>query len=367
MPGKKAQWGCVLAVLVAGSSAPAQQGAPNAPSYCRYARAVADSEAALLIGPELFARVGALDAGTASGTEVPLGQPVLRLTAGIGFSGTNAIRASLLRQRANAECRRYASGQRLEGALLAASGPGPVAALDARARLLADGVAEAERILAGVREDVNRSRATLDELNAVQLKLEGLRAALEQTRSEMARVAARGVGPQGSLLDMLGEFRAADAELEAADANLRRLAAFDVEVRAGYDRVFDASPQQLPLFAMLHLSFRPGWFWQPAPEARAEEGRAAWAMERADGLGARVLRQVAELRGESASIHRRLSEVRALTADLEGQLRDLQTLETDRIRRFRDSVTLELLRLRAERAWLEARDRQLSALVGEES
>ncbi|MCP3141913.1 coiled-coil domain-containing protein [Pyxidicoccus xibeiensis] len=338
----------------------------RAGGYCDFVRGVGDAEAALELAPELFVGFGAVNAGEAEGGAgaAPLGEPKLRVTAGVGYDFVGLYRGRTLRKRAEAECRRQRALSMLEAATRQGSGLGEEAALEARARVLQDALPRAEELVNGLRNDLREGRTTLEELNAVQVRLDNLRALATSTALARERLAARPRVPEGQRLDMLlEELRVADDQVEDAAGGLRRAQAWELSLRGGYDELVDVD-QDVPLFGQLTLSYNLGHLWQGSANARAREGRQRALREDVTGASQRVSELVAELRALQRSEEGRLREVSTLVTDLEGQLREVEALQTREVRRFRDYLLLELTRLRAEQAYLSAHVQSLGTFLG---
>lgn len=360
-------WGVALCLAAGGVQAqPAAAPREEVPGYCQYVRGVADAESAVLLAPELFATTGAVNAGEATGGSAPLGAPKLRLTAGVGYDLVGLYRGLAFRRRAEADCRRYRALSALQAAVqTGASGIGAEPALAARASVLETALPQGEQLLARLREDVRVGRATVEELNALQLRLDGLRALSSDTAREREALAARVPLADQPLSVLLQELRAAEDALEEISAGLRSATAWDVRLRGGYDEVFDVQ-QDVPLFGTLTVSYNLGGLWQSGANARAREGRRLAAREEVEGIERRVDLLLHELRAAREAEQARLREVTVLVTDLEGQLRGIESLQTNQVRRYRDYLTLELARLRAEQAYLKAHVEGLDAFLGAE-
>jgi hypothetical protein len=361
------------ALLSLAAPALAQEAPPAAPpqvedragGYCDFVRGVADAEAALEFAPELFAGFGAVNAGEADGGGgVPLGEPTLRVTAGVGYDFVGLYRGRTLRKRAEAECRRQRAVALLEAAVRQGSGLGEEAALEARAKVLRDGLPRAEELVASLRNELREGRTTLEELNAVQVRLDNLRALATSTTLARERLAARPRVAEGQRLEsVLEELRTADDAVEGYAGGLRRARAWRLSVRGGYDELIDVD-QGTPLFGQVTLSYNLGHLWQGSANARAREGRRRAMSDEVSGVPQRVTELVAELRAVQRTEEGRLREVSTLVTDLEGQLREVEALQTREVRRFRDYLLLELTRLRAEQAYLSAHVQSLGAFLG---
>jgi hypothetical protein len=360
-------WG-VLAGLGAGAArAQEQAGEARDPGYCAFVRGVGDAESAVLLAPDVFASVGVVNAGEAGdGGGVPLGGPTPRITAGLNYDLVGLYRGLAIRRRAEAECERYRAMSALQSAVKRGPDVGAEAALAARAQVLEAALPEAEQLLASLREDVKAGRATVEELNALQLRLDGLRALAHETRKERERLAALPrPTEQRPVSAWLQELRAADDRVEQESGSLRRASAWNVRLRGGYDELVNVR-QDVPLFGMLTVSYNLGSLWQPAANARAREGRRLALEEDVEGVSQEVARLLRELRAAHGADEARLREVSVLVTDLEGQLKDIQAMETAKVRRYRDYLVLELARLRAEQAWLRAHVSELARFLGEE-
>jgi hypothetical protein len=338
----------------------------RAAGYCDFVRGVADAQAALELAPDLFAGLGAVNAGEAAGGAGtnPLGSPKLRVTAGVAYDFVGLYRGSALRKRAEADCRRQRALAALQAAVSQGSGLGEESALEARARVLEDALPRAEERVTALRDDLREGKTTLEELNAVQVRLDNLRALATDTALARARLAARPRFPEGQrLATMMEELRAADDAVEAYSGGLRRAEAWRLSLRGGYDELLDVH-QDTPLFGQLTLSYDLGHLWQGSANARAREGRRRATLDEVLGVPQRINELVAELRTLQRAEEGRLREVSTLVTDLEGQLREVEALQTREIRRFRDYLLLELTRLRAEQAYLRAHVESLNAFLG---
>ncbi|MCY1078728.1 hypothetical protein [Archangium lansingense] len=357
----------VLAGLGAGvAGAEEPEGEARDPGYCAFVRGVGEAESTMLLAPDVFASVGLVNAGEAGGVGgVPLGSPTPRITAGVNYDFVGLYRGLSIRRRAEAECERYRALSALQAAAKRGADVGAEAALAARAQVLEAALPESEQLLASLREDVKEGRATVEELNALQLRLDGLRSLAYETAKERERLAALPRPAERPLSSWLKDFRAADDRVEAEAASLRSASAWKVQVRGGYDELINVQ-QDVPLFGALTVSYNLGSLWQPSANARAREGRRRALEEDVEGVSQDVARLLRELRSGHLAEEARLREVSVLVSDLEGQLREFQAMETAKVRRYRDYLMLELARLRAEQAWLKTHVAELSRFLGEE-
>ncbi|MDC0707030.1 hypothetical protein POL68_00960 [Stigmatella sp. ncwal1] len=364
-------WGalpCFAALHVASAqSNPSAQeeGGPSAPAWCEYTRSVAAAESAVLLAPEVFGSAGVVNAGDAAG-DAPLGSQTLRLTAGLGYNVVNAYRGVTLRRRAEAECRRYKAFAALQSAFQAGAEIGTGPAFAARLAVLEAAIPEGARLLEALKVDLQEGRATVEELNGLQLRLEQLRTLAYETARMRERLAHLPPPPSQPLPTLLQALHAADDEVERLAGTLRRTAAWDIRLRGGYDELIDVR-QDVPLFGVLTVSYNLGGWAQSKANARARSTRQQASTEEVEGFPQQVERMLQDLRATRRLEETRLREVSALAGDLEGQLREVQALETVKVRRFRDYLVLEVARLRAEQAWLQAHLNALEAFLGSPS
>jgi len=358
----------VIAAL-APASAPARaqqegsaQEAQPEPGFCQFVDGVADAETALLVAPDLFTAIGVINAGEADG-DTPLGAPKGRFQLGIEYDFIDLWKGLELQSRARAACKRYRAQTALESAVRAGPEVGAAPALAARAEVLAASLPHAEKLLAALREDLREARATLDEVDVVRLRLDELRQSARNAVLARERVETLPHGNVGSLVEAIELFREADAEVEEIEGGLRSLDAWSLEVRGGYDEIFDVD-QEVPLFGMLTLRFDIGGLWVPGANRRAAAGRKRWIEE--DVMSAD--RRVSELLGHLRSIRNaervRLDEVTLLVNDLARQLDEVQVLGTSRVRRYETFLFFEIVRLQGEKAYLETHLAEIDKLLG---
>lgn len=361
---------CLAALHPASAQSPAtpEVGSSSEPSWCEFIRGMTDSETAVLLAPEVFASTGVVNAGEASSGagDAPLGAPKLRITAGLGYELAGVYRGMTLRRRAEAECRRHQVMQLLQAALESGPDAGSGPALKARLEVLEAAFPEGERLVEAIRADIRDGRATLEELNAVQLRLDALRALAAETLRDQERLARLPPRPERPLSSLLQELRDAEDEIERLSGKVRRSTAWSITLRGGYDELVNV-PQDVPLFGMITVSYKLGGLSQSAADERARSARLKALGEEVEGLPQRVARLIEQLRATRGAEETRLREVTVLVGDLEAQLQSLQSLETVKIRRFHDYVVLELARLRAEQAWLKAHLASLGSFLDREA
>ncbi|WP_373047759.1 hypothetical protein [Vulgatibacter sp.] len=336
--------------------------AAGASGYCEYVEAVADAETALLAAPDLFGSIGVVNVGEAEGG-VTLGEPRGRLTLGLEYDFIELWRGLELQSHAEAECRRYRARTTLESAVRAGAEVGAAPALAARAQVLAEALPYAEALLEQMRGDVREARATVDEVDVVRLRLDQLRSEARDVVVAQQRIESLPHGARGPLVSAIQSYRSADAEVEQIEGGIRNLRSWGLEVRGGYDEIFDLE-QDVPLFGLVTLRFDLGGLWIPGANERAREGRRRWIEEDVMGADRRVSELVGQLRSVRDAEKARLAEVTLLVDDLARQLQEVKGLGTSRVRRYETFLFFELTRLRGEQAYLQAHVGEIDRILG---
>ncbi|MCL4223102.1 MAG: hypothetical protein KJZ91_01355 [Myxococcales bacterium] len=337
----------VAAAAAAALGLGAAAGDARADAFCDHARAVAAAERATLVAPEVFASFGYVEQPAAAATPTTTSDD-LRLTLGVRYSLGELYQGAVVGQRADAACRRHRALARVQALPQRR-------ALAARARVLDAALAEAARALDQAAGDLAARRATAQEVTAIRLRVDQLRAQAVATARELATLPA---GADDSLAGALAAYQRADAEVERHDGRLRGARAWDVSVRVGYDRFLDADDES-PYFAVVAASFDLGWLAQ-----RPASKRAAAARQRLvrDEPGAT---STAAMRALLAAQRQRAAEAGVLADELEHQLDALRRVGGEDGKRFRQTVWFEWVAARAEHAYLEAHAAALGEVLGE--
>jgi hypothetical protein len=336
-------------------------------AYCTYARGVANSESSLLFVPQIF-----FDYGVVNGNDVSTGAggvtsapPTQRLTFGARYSLMGVYRGITNQQRAGADCDRYRAASGLARFLVENREQVSPAALDAKLAVLRAALPKAQEIARSLRGAVERARATVEELQATQVRVDELATATLEAETQRAGLPpARASLPSPSAL--LRQHREADAEVMKYEGRLRMAQAFDVSVRGGYDRFFGLR-DDLPLFGVISLTINPAIVYQPFAESDAARARARFVRSENDAVEQKVELLASRLRALLAGERRRLGEVRTLLADVEGRLRTLESIDSDRLRRFREATWFDWVRLKAEHEFLRVHVGELTTALGEDA
>ena len=333
-------------------------------AYCAFAEGVAKSQSALLFAPQLF-----LDFGVVNGNDVTTGAggvtsapPTERLTFGARYSlVAGLVRGVVNRQRAAADCERYRASSGLARFLVENREQVSPAALDAKLAILRSALPRAQEVLRTLRATVERARATVEELEATQVRVDDLEAALMQAETLRAGLPTRTTLPSPS--ELLRRHRAADEEVQKYEARLRLTEAFDVSVRGGYDRFFGLR-DDLPLFGVISLTINPAIVYTPFAEADAARAKTRVVRLENDAVEQKAELLAARLKALLAGERRRLGEVRVLLADVEGRIHSIESIENDKLRRFRESMWFDWVKLKAEHEFLRVHTTELTTTIG---
>lgn len=339
----------VSAVLVAASAGPA---AAEGDAYCDYVEGVAAAESALLLSPELFGTFGYIDQPVGSAPEATSND--LRVTAGVQVRLGSMYQGLLTRRRAKADCRRSRALDQVDAGTLRR-------ALDAQAKVLDAALPRAKKILAQADADLRARRASAAEVTATRVRVDALRELATRTRAELEALPAASSGNAGAAL---GAYHHADAEVEDAEASLRRAEAWQLDLRVGYDQFLDEQDDS-PYFAMVSVGFNIGWLFQGGANQRAASARRR--MVREQHAAGRANATTARLRAMLEVETRRAEETAALAGDLEQQVEQLRQIGGDAARRFRDTVWFEWVQAKAEHEYYAAHVAGLREVLGEEA
>jgi hypothetical protein len=341
------------------------QSAQDAAAYCEYVAGVADSDSALDMSPTLFGT-----AGLVSGQDVSPGGSLLgprtRVIAGASYSLAGLYRGVEMRLAARAECRRYRAVSELHAFLESYKDGLTRTSLEAKLRVLEEALPKAEQMVAAARAALAESRATIGQVGALELRVDGLRAMVAEARSQRDAMARAPQPPARSIADLMSERGEAEAQAERYAARVRESRAWDVSVRGGYDQIFGASYSYTPIFALVTVTASVGALLQPAADDRAVAGRAAWARLQVEGADDRAEQALARLRALRESDRRRVDETRVLLADLESRWDALQALPGERVAELAQYMWFDLVRVRAEHVYAAAHLADLDRVLGQD-
>jgi hypothetical protein len=342
-------------VIATWSAIAAPAATARADGYCDLVEGVASSESALLLAPELFATYGYLDQGPIVTAPEASGDDT-RLTAGVQYRLSGIVEGFAVRNRARADCERHMALGRLQRETVHRG-------LAARARILDDAVERGDRILEMVDRDFKQRRATAQEVTATRIRVDEIRAMAAATRLEIVRLGA--VKKGGDTGGAVRDYYEADDEVQRQEGRLRRLRAWDVSVRVGYDAFTGPiDDDQNPLFAAISVGFNVGALFQGPGEERAAAGRRRLVREERSSAIEPSLR---ELRLLARQEKERADQTAVLVEDLERQLAELKELGGETGRRYRETVWFELVKVKSEHEYHKAYAAGLAELSGEKA
>ncbi len=335
--------------------------------YCEYTEGAAASEAAPLLAPNLFATGGVFNSEllTAS-TPVSTSQANRgRLFAGGEYSFGNLQKGITLKRRARADCEAHRITAELESFLQNDSNTTTTGALAARASVFREALPQGEAILEANAKSVESFSTTIQEADAVRLRLDELRRMLEDTEREKILATPSEAFAGVSLPRLLEQAQALERKLEKREADAREAGAWDLTVRGGYDRIFEQDVGQ-PYFAMGTLTFNLGSLWQKKADARAAEGHQKWFLEQPEGVAARTQRLLRQLRDMKQAEEVRFRETQILLADLEQRMKSLQEISDKKAESYRNYLWFDYVKVKAENAYLSAHLKDLAGIAGGE-
>jgi DNA repair exonuclease SbcCD ATPase subunit len=334
-------------------------------AYCSYVQGVAGSESALLLAPDIVAEAGVYRAGglgdTPEGSTGILSRK-LRVTAGFQYGIARLREGVALRDRARAECARYAIVSTLYRFVGANEEAVSKRALVAKVAVLEKALPRALEMLSEAREAMERSRTTMEEVNALEVRAEAIREAIEDTRRRAASIGERTRPVESTLAELLQRHSSAEQEVERSEAALRHVKAWDLSVVGGYEQI-SGFEEKIPLFGRATLTMSIGALFQSASDARAIAARSIWRRNQADGIDDRVDQTLRRLRAALGAAKARLETTASLQADLEERMKKLREMKNDRVRRFRDEIWFQLVQADADHAFLRVQMEELSALL----
>ncbi|HSZ20993.1 MAG TPA: hypothetical protein VK770_14450 [Candidatus Acidoferrum sp.] len=341
---------------------------PAAASYCEYASGVAASQAAPLLSPEVFAAVGNASAELLPSTLSPITTIANRnrVFGGGSYSLGNVQRGLALKQVARADCEQYKVTAGLEAFLQDNWDAFTSNALEAREEVLREGLEHTKEILSRTSRLLEAHVSTTQEYHGMQLRRDELMQILEQTDSDLGKAAKSESLAAFSLPELLKRQEDLLTRKEIEEGKAREAGAWDISVRGGVERVFNA-PQESPYFATVTLSFNLGRLWQGSADRRASEGFRHWIQEDPTGASQRTSVLLQHFRAIQAAEAERLRENDILLDDLEQRLESVRKVGDERAQSYEDYVWFDYIKVKAEHAFLVAHLRDLAVVAGKVS
>ena len=335
----------------------------DADAYCRWVKAIAASNADVLVDPSLYAT-----GGYVSGADLSLGAsavpPTQRIIAGGLYSFGSLNRGLAMMSEADAECRRYRADAQLHAFIERNRDAVSVRALTAKIKILDAALPRAGEILAQEKALLASSRLTVDEFAATQLRVDTLRQSAGDAHQQMASLSSAPPTPRKSIRQAVADRDELEVEVEDEDGRVRASNGWDLVLRGGFDKIFGVA-DNAPFFAMATLTLNLGWFLQGGANSDARDARRDWVRAQVEGDDDRIEQVIARLRSVRDAEVARLRESTALLADLDARFKAISTITTDKARSFADFVWFDLTRVQAEHAYFAEHVRELDELIGD--
>jgi hypothetical protein len=317
---------------------------------CTRLRAEARSEAVVLYAPRVVlegARIPAV-VDPSSDAVAPGDEPQGRVS--LALSPVDMLRGRALERVAGAECGRLAWAARIDDVIAQGDQYGRLDAIRAEEAYLREQLPRVDALLADAEARLERQLTTALEVDDLRGRRLRIRRTLAERRE--ARAVLQELGDARATPDELAAastaYREAALDVDRGRADLRRLDAWQVGVRAGV-----AAADEADWFGVVEVSYSLGGPWQRGAERRARAARADELRGDDRELPARVDR-FARVMAESAD---------ALAAELawlddEITLRTaehtrLGALEGDRGRALRVRAEIDLIELGARRVFVQ--------------
>ena len=348
-----------LAVLIV----PAVAAAEARSATCRRLRAEAASTAVLLYSPEVELQALRVPPGGELVEPDAAAWRDIQARAALSFSPVDVARGRSVEAAAEADCERVIAAEHIDRVMRHRTSFGRADALDAQLAFFDARLGDVDALVSDAERRLERGLTTAADVEVLRLRRLALHRKRSVARQERAVLAAEGAdAPLPSLTVELASYERAVGELERHRSRVRRLAGWDVRVRAGAAAAEDGAAW----FGMVALSYDLGHPWQAGAERR-------YLAARADELAGAEL----ELRAQVARFHRALrasavelrDELRLVELELEAVERrtgDLRRLESTAARERIAAAELERLELEADRTYLRRLVAARDAALGQE-
>ncbi len=314
-------------------------------------RGVASATSATQLSPQLIGVFGYVEQPPQQ--PAPTQASTLRLIAGINYRLTGIYEGLATRDRGDADCRRHRALDQVKGETLAR-------ALAAKVVVLDGALAEATKLLADSDADMAAHRTTAQEATAMRLRVEDLRQLSTDAHHQMATLPPVSDRPLGAAMTA---YHNADADMESAEAKLRRAQLVEVDVRAGVDEFLDQNVVNgTPYFALVSVGISFGALWQGGANDRAAAARKRMLEAGHDPLG--VDATLVNVQTTIDLETKRAEQNAALVAELERQLTALDKISGEDSKRYRQTVWFDFVKAKAEQAYLVAHLDSLHEVLG---
>ncbi|MFT3698775.1 MAG: hypothetical protein QM831_36855 [Kofleriaceae bacterium] len=319
--------------------------------YCDYVEGVATATSATQFAPKIIGLFGYVE--QAPSQVAPSQNSTLRFIGGVDWRLTGIYEGYATKDHAHADCRRHTALEQVRGETASR-------ALAAKVKVLDAALVDAEKMMKAVDADFEARRTTAQEATAMRLRVEDMRSIAADAHHQLSALPPPGDQPLGAALTT---YRQADADMEAAEAKLRRAQLVDVSVRAGFDEFLDSSANNpTPFFAVINVGISLGAIWQGSGNDRAAAGRKKLIDAGHDPLG--VDATLENVQGVIDIETRRKEQTDALVGELERQLSALDKVGGEDSKRYRQTIWFDFEKAKAEQAYLDAHLQSLHEVLG---
>jgi hypothetical protein len=336
----------IAAILALSSTAHAEVADDG---YCDYVMGAANAQAAVQLSPELIGQFGLIEQAP-DAVNPDAATKGTRIIAGVRYRLSGIYQGVATRDRAAADCKRHKAFEQVRGETASR-------AIAARLEVLDTALVEAEKILRTDEENFAARRTTAQEATATRVRVEELRELAAEDHRQLSTLPPPSEQPLAGALDA---YRRADADMESAEAKLRRAQAIDLSVRFGIDQFTDRSTPS-PYFAVVQVGLNLGILFQGSQNARAAAGRKKLVQS---GRGLGVEGTVDRLRATLEIETKRAKETSALVTELERQLEALGRIGGEDSRRYKQTVWFEWVKAKAQHAYLETHVQTIEEVLG---
>lgn len=337
---------------------------PADSSYCEYTENNANDERQTLMSPHLAASVGKVN--FLSGNNSTAVTSTLRERIGAYYSLQETMRGMAIRTRSHADCERYKASATLQGFLQLGEQGLALDAVSAKLAILERAVPTGQAILARTRAGVDAYKSTTAQMDAISIRLDRLRATVNQSRKEIAYSPAPvPFPPIGSLRQAILKQQTQDAIYERSLSTIRRTSAWSLTVESGYEHLSNI-PRYSPYYWTINLDTSLGLFSRHRAESNAVLAHEEFTMQDPTGPVQRAKLLLHKLQSDLALEQDRLRENTVLLKEMEGRLDSLKLVSEVRALEYSDDVWFEFIDLKAEHEYLRVHIDSLRQVVGEE-
>lgn len=355
----------LLLAFVAFSITPAVAAADARSATCRRLRAEAASTAVLLYAPEIELQALRVPPGGELEQPDTAAWRELQARAAVSFSPIDVARGRSVEAAAEADCERVLAAEQIDRVLRHRLTFGRADALDAQLAFFDARLGDVDALVVEAERRLQRGLTTAADVETLRLRRLMLHRKRSTARQERALLAAEGAdAPPPSLTAELVAYERAVMEMERQRSRVRRLAGWDLRVRAGAAAADDGATW----FGTISVSYDLGHPWQAGAERR-------YLAARHDELSGAELERRAQLdrfhhglRASAIELRDELALVDLELAAVGRRIDDLRRLESAAARERIAAAELERLDLEADRTYLRrlvrAREAALAAELG---